>query len=84
MDHRTILERIGRNPWIGDKLGVSQASVSRWKTTGIPMKYWVPIWRLAQAQHVRGITIDAIERGAALYESASQVQDKEPASLPGA
>lgn len=74
MDHKAILNAIADYKIIAARLGVAASSVSRWKSEGIPVAYWIPISRMARAKHLRGITLDLIE----LTSPARGRKEREP------
>lgn len=53
MDHAEIIDRLGGNSAVADRLGRDRTSVSRWRINGIPAVIWPHILRLAQGRHVK-------------------------------
>jgi hypothetical protein len=53
MDHAAIIQRLGGNTYVGERLGLHRTSVSRWATFGIPSGYYVSLIALANEQGMR-------------------------------
>lgn len=64
MEHRELLERLGTNTYLAPRFGVSESSVSRWRTVGIPPTHWVVAAMLARERGLKGITAETIARDA--------------------
>ena len=80
MDHRAILNSLGYYKDIAARLGVHHSTVSRWKSEGIAPEYWPAIFRMARAQRIRGITLEAIEEGSPTWGMLRKDRTTQPVS----
>jgi hypothetical protein len=53
MDHAAIIQRLGGNTYVGERLGLHRTSVSRWATFGIPSGYYASLIALADDLGIR-------------------------------
>jgi hypothetical protein len=52
MKHAEIIDRLGGNRSVAQRLGRDRTSVSRWRILGIPAVAWPHILKLASTHHI--------------------------------
>jgi hypothetical protein len=70
MDAARIIDTLGGNSVVAQKLGLKRSAVGMWKIDGIPSRHWLAIARLPEAI-VAGITPDVLEASRATEQAAA-------------